>query len=221
MLRGSKSVAQRLEQYGEQARARLMPDFIRVGIAYPPNRVTLVGLKEERILQVWVAEPEGPWKNLRNYPILGASGRLGPKLEEGDGQVPEGVYHIASLNPNSLFHLSLRVDYPNDDDRRRGREDGRVKLGGDIMVHGKSCSIGCLAMGDEAAEELFVLAAETGIDRVKIILSPVDFRVRGLPMNMPHCPVWTNESYAAIQRELDAISYHPKLITPAGGGTNR
>lgn len=43
------------------------------------------------------------------------------------------------------------------------------------MIHGKRCSVGCLAMGDEAAEDLFVLAAETGIENVSIILSPVDF----------------------------------------------
>jgi hypothetical protein len=39
------------------------------------------------------------------------------------------------------------------------KKDGRKNLGSNIMIHGKNCSVGCLAMGDEAAEELFVLAA--------------------------------------------------------------
>ena len=44
------------------------------------------------------------------------------------------------------------------------------------MIHGSSVSVGCLAMGDPAIEELFVLAAETGLENIKVILSPVDFR---------------------------------------------
>ena len=54
------------------------------------------------------------------YPVLGASGVLGPKLKEGDRQVPEGVYRVPELNPNSDFHLSLRLDYPNEFDRAQG-----------------------------------------------------------------------------------------------------
>ena len=60
-------------------------------------------------------------------PVLGASGGLGPKLREGDRQVPEGVYSIVYLNPNSVAHLSLALGYPNAFDRahadgRRSRE---------------------------------------------------------------------------------------------------
>ena len=117
-------------------------------------------------------------------------------------QVPEGVYGLESLNPNSLYHLALRVAYPNADDIRRGKVDGRTELGGDIMIHGKDCSIGCLAMGDEAAEDLFVLAAQTGIDNVTVILSPVDFRLRGLPKDMPTTPAWAQDLYGAIRQEL-------------------
>ncbi len=57
-------------------------------------------------------------------------------------------------------------------------------------------------MGDEAAEELFVLAAETGIDNISVILSPVDFRTDKLPADMPEVPDWTPELYASIKREL-------------------
>ena len=120
-------------------------------------------------------------------------------------QVPEGLYRIESLNPNSLYHLALRVDYPNQLDKAKGKLDGRADLGGDIMIHGKDCSIGCLAMGDEAAEELFVLTAETGIENITVILSPVDFRTGELPARMPAVPDWTPELYDSIRLELKKL----------------
>ena len=202
IMKGKKTVSDRVSQYGEAVRARLGPRFADVKVAYPPRRVTLVGLKLERTIQVWVSGDDGKWTHLRDYPILGMSGVLGPKLKEGDMQVPEGLYRVESLNPNSLYHLALRVNYPNSHDRLRGKQDGRPALGSDIMIHGKTCSIGCLAMGDEAAEDLFVLAAETGIDNVSIILAPVDFRTRELPDPMPALPPWVGELYGATKEEL-------------------
>ncbi len=201
-MNGRKTVADRVAQFGAAARTRLSPSFRAIGVAYPPRSLTLVGLKAERRLQAWVAGPAGAWKLLKDYPILGLSGALGPKLKEGDRQVPEGLYRVESLNPNSLYHLALRVNYPNAADRERGQQDGRTDLGSDIMIHGKTCSIGCLAMGDEAAEELFVLAAETGVENILLILSPVDFRVRDLPQDRPPAPAWTRELYDSIRREL-------------------
>ena len=199
VLRGKKTVADRVEQFGLAVRARLAPDFERISVAYPPAEITLVGLKEDNLLEVWVSDPP---KHLKTYPILGASGVLGPKLREGDMQVPEGLYRIESLNPNSMYHLALRVNYPNQFDKTKGKADGREDLGCDIMIHGKDCSIGCLAMGDEAAEELFVLAAQTGIDNISVILTPVDFRIQELPVHMPEVPEWTPELYASIKQEL-------------------
>ena len=141
------TIAERLTQYGADARARLKPYFAAAHVAYPPARVALVGLKQERELFVYVAGPDGVMRWLRSYPILAASGRLGPKLKAGDKQVPEGVYAIESLNPNSRFHLSLRVGYPNAFDLAQANRDDRTDLGGDIMIHGADLSIGCLAMG--------------------------------------------------------------------------
>ncbi|MFN2352660.1 MAG: murein L,D-transpeptidase family protein, partial [Kiritimatiellia bacterium] len=148
-----------------------------------------------------------PPQLLKTYPILGASGVIGPKLQEGDMQIPEGLYRIESLNPNSMYHLALRVSYPNAFDQEKGKLDGREDLGGDIMIHGKDCSIGCLAMGDEAAEDLFVLAAETGIDNIAVILTPVDFRTQALPAQRPALPDWTTELYTAIMQALMKIGH--------------
>lgn len=206
IVKDRKTVADRVAQYGDTARARLMPWFSNVGLAYPPERVTLVGLKEERLLQVWVTASDKPWVHLRDYPILGISGVLGPKLKEGDLQVPEGLYKVESLNPNSLYHLSIRVNYPNGQDKHWGRQDGRSDLGSDIMIHGKACSVGCLAMGDAAIEDLFILVAETGIEKVSIILTPFDFRVRDLPDHLPGLPPWSADLYRAIKQALARLS---------------
>ena len=198
-LRGKKTVAERLDQYGAVVRKRLAPDFKRIQAAYPPDRITLVGIKKSKLLEVWVSNPP---KLLKIYQIKGASGVLGPKLEEGDLQVPEGLYRIESLNPNSLYHLALRINYPNSFDKEKGAADKRRNLGGDIMIHGKQCSIGCLAMGDSAAEELFVLAADTGIDNISVILTPVDFRKEEMPADMPPAPGWAMDLYSSIKDEL-------------------
>ena len=205
VLRGKRTVAERVDEFGTAVRARLAPDFERAGVSYPPRAAVLLGLKDEMRLEVWVSDGGPSFEMLRSYPILAGSGTLGPKLREGDRQVPEGLYRVESLNPNSVFHLSLRLDYPNEFDAARGGLDGRGDLGGDIMIHGKSRSIGCLAMGDEAAEDLFVLAAETGVGNVSVILSPVDFRVRELPSDMPYVPQWTAGLYDEIERELEKL----------------
>jgi len=188
--------------FRDAVHGRLITRFRQIGVSYPPKKMILVGLKQERLLEVWVSDETNSYRYLAMYPIVGASGGLGPKLREGDFQVPEGLYGIESLNPNSRFHLALRVNYPNDFDRERGRRDGRVNLGSDIMIHGGAASVGCLAMGDQAAEDLFVLAAETGIKNLKVILAPVDFRVRELPADMPELPSWSEELYSRIKQPL-------------------
>ncbi len=70
-----------------------------------------------------------------NYKVALGRDPLGPKLEEGDGKTPEGMYYIAGHNPRSKYYKSLRISYPNDMDREQARARG-VKTGGDIMIHG-------------------------------------------------------------------------------------
>jgi hypothetical protein len=195
-MRGMKTVEDVLAQYGSAARARMQGPFREAGVDYPPPAVVLIGLKQERRLELWAGEP---FRHVTDYAILGAGGTRGPKLREGDGQVPEGLYRIECLNPNSLFHLSLRLDYPNAFDRLKAEIDGRGDPGGDIMIHGGTSSIGCLAMGDEAAEDLFVLAADTGIEKISVVLSPLDMRVHGMPTGGEG---WIPELYRMIYKEM-------------------
>jgi hypothetical protein len=208
IVKGQKTIEDRISEFGEVVHNQLAPDFERIGVVYPPSRIILIGLKQEKVLEVWVADEP---KLLKSYPILGTSGSLGPKLKQGDRQVPEGLYKIESLNFNSSFHLALRINYPNQFDKDKAKLDGRTNLGGDIMIHGNSCSIGCMAMGDEAIEELFVLAAKTGIENISVIISPVDFRDKELPF-MPYIPIWMTELYDSVKRELKIPKYC-KIIT--------
>lgn len=189
---------------GPAARARLRPHFERAGVAYPPARVSLLAFKSERALELWVwaAHGGGP-RFVRRYAVLAASGGPGPKLREGDRQVPEGRYRVLWLNPNSSYHLSLKLDYPNAFDQAQARRAGRTGLGGDIFIHGRAVSIGCLALGDEAIEELFVLAADVGVARVETLIAPVDFRVRELrdDERRPDLP-WLDRLYDELRRAL-------------------
>jgi murein L,D-transpeptidase YafK len=137
---------------------------------------------------------------VRDYPVLAASGGPGPKLRQGDLQVPEGFYKILWLNPMSSYHLSMKLDYPNAFDRAQAAREGRTQLGGDIFIHGRDVSIGCLALGDPAIEELFVLVNDVGVGRVRVLIAPHDLRRH--PRPTPAAPAWLDGLYVRLEREL-------------------
>ena len=204
-LRGRATVEQRLAQYGPAARGRLRPHFERAGVAYPPARAVFLGLKSEKQLHIFAAGPAGDLRHIAAYPILAASGGPGPKLRRGDRQVPEGVYRVEALNPNSFYHLSLRLNYPNEFDRAMAAADGRTDLGGDIMIHGSSGSVGCLAMGDPASEDLFTLAAETGPANITVILAPGDPRINPTLPAPADRPAWLDDLHRTIRAAIAAL----------------
>lgn len=207
-LVGGYTVADRLEQYADKVSSQLNAAFSQQGIAYPPKHLAVLAFKDTNILQLYAKNSDMQnWQLVKTYPIVKASGVLGPKLQEGDKQVPEGIYQSESLNPNSRYHLAIRVNYPNEFDRQMAQLDGRINLGGDIMIHGSSSSVGCLAMGNDAAEELFVLAALAGNNPMKIIIGPTDFRTKavdGLAI-AGKTPRWRAELYQHIRQELSAF----------------
>ena len=134
---------------------------------------------------------------IKSYPFTGFSGGLGPKLREGDGQIPEGVYAIEYLNPNSQFHLSVKLDYPNVFDKA----DGRDRLGFDIFIHGGSATIGCIPIGDAGIEEVFLMVSEVGINNVTAIVSPYDMRTNTKRIEIPGI-IWEQELYDLIGAEF-------------------
>lgn len=192
-----------IAKYGKDARVRLGVHFKKAGLSYPPQKLILIGLKDEESMLIYAREKENsPAVKVVESPILGTSGTTGPKLEEGDYQMPEGFYRISAFNPNSMFHLSLRVNYPNKEDRTHGAAEGRKKLGGDIMIHGSNVSIGCLAMGDDAIEEIFTLVYDTGRDSTEVILAPCDLTKRRPVIDMKKQPKWLPSLYARLKTSL-------------------
>ncbi|MGI9524334.1 MAG: L,D-transpeptidase family protein, partial [Hyphomicrobiaceae bacterium] len=171
--RGPYSLSERLKLISPGASVRLQKKFASAKASWPPTQMALVAVKDERALDLYGrSDKEGAWTFIHRYPVLAASGKSGPKLRRGDKQVPEGIYRITYLNPNSRYHVSMRVNYPNAFDRKMAAKDGRRDLGGDIMIHGKKSSAGCLAIGDPAIEEIFVLAAKIGVKNIKLIIAP-------------------------------------------------
>lgn len=106
---------------------------------------------------------------LKAYDIkLGFTAR-GPKKFEGDGKTPEGTYVVDRRNPNSSYHLSLGISYPNDRDREYAAAMGK-RPGGDIFIHGgppkghrqkrsKDWTAGCIAVKDRQIEDIFAMVA--------------------------------------------------------------
>lgn len=131
----------KLQRQFAQAKLKLgAPIFVRI-------------FKQEKILEIWV-QKNRQFELFKTYPIAYYSGTLGPKLQEGDKQTPEGFYYVRplQLNPNSRFHLAFNIGYPNRFDRSLSR------TGSAIMVHGNNVSTGCFAMTDPLVEEIYTIA---------------------------------------------------------------
>ena len=196
---GKRTVEEVVNQYKTNVEQRLKPYFAKSSLAYPPKNLALLAFKQEKLLELWTDE-NGKKKFITSYKIQAASGHLGPKLREGDRQVPEGIYKISGLNPNSSYHLSMKLNYPNEYDLKYAQQEGRNEPGTNIFIHGDSASIGCLAMGDIVIEELFILVHEVGRKNVTVIISPYDFRNKA-KQNIDG-PVWLPELYSNIRLQL-------------------
>jgi murein L,D-transpeptidase YafK len=109
-------------------------------------------------------------KLVREYKVALGGNPVGHKQQQGDRKTPEGVYTISGRNEHSQFHLSLRVSYPNAEDRKRARSRN-ADPGGDIMIHGLAPSFahlgdlhrqydwtdGCIAVTNPEIEEIWKL----------------------------------------------------------------
>ena len=101
---------------------------------------------------------------LKRYDIDLGFSPVGHKQIEGDGKTPEGAYFIDRKNPNSRFHLSIGISYPNTKDRARARALGRPP-GGDIFIHGtpslarnkNDWTWGCLAVTNSEMDDIYAM----------------------------------------------------------------
>ena len=113
---------------------------------------------------------------LKSYSVGLGFAPSGHKAYEGDGRTPEGEYLIDRRNPNSEFHLSIGISYPNDQDREHARVAGKSP-GGDIFIHGRpwknrkggrDWTAGCIAVTNREIEEIYAMVR----DGTPITISP-------------------------------------------------
>lgn len=147
--------------------------------------------KQENVFEVWKQDRTGRYVLLKSYDICKWSGRLGPKIKEGDRQAPEGYYTITPglMNPNSSYHLAFNTGFPNAYDRANGR------TGTALMVHGACSSRGCYAMTDAQIQEIYALARDAFRGGQKAFqLQAYPFRMTaenlGKHWNDPNMPFW-------------------------------
>lgn len=155
----------------------LMKQFREKKLAWPVENIYIRSFKYDSKLEVWVKyDGDEKYKLFKTYKVCALAGSLGPKRMQGDYQVPEGFYHINEFNPRSTYHLSLGLNYPNPSDRILGDS---IQPGGDIYIHGKCVTSGCIPINDQQIEELYILAAHAhsqGQDFIPVHIFPVDFK---------------------------------------------
>jgi murein L,D-transpeptidase YafK len=118
--------------------------------------ILIRAFKKESEMEVWKRGANGKYALLKTYPICRWSGQLGPKIQTGDRQAPEGFYTITpgQMNPNSNYYLSFDTGFPNAYDQQLGR------TGSLLMVHGSCSSAGCFAMTDDSIAEIYAIARD-------------------------------------------------------------
>lgn len=154
----------------------LMKQFREKNLQWPAKYVYVRSFKYDSQLEVWVKNQRSePYKLFKTYKVCALAGTLGPKRMQGDYQVPEGFYHINEFNPNSSYHLSLGLNYPNLSDRLLSDS---LEPGGDIYIHGSCVTTGCIPITDQQMDELYILALyarNQGQDFIPVHIFPINF----------------------------------------------
>ena len=157
----------------------LRKQFEAKKLQWPPQEVYIRSFKYDRLLEVWVkSEPKDAFKLFKSYKICMQSGTIGPKRMEGDFQMPEGFYYINEFKPNSNFHLSLGLNYPNASDKILSDS---YHPGNSIYIHGKCLSVGCIAIDNQPIEEVYLMtsyARDAGQEFIPVHVYPVKYNVK-------------------------------------------
>ncbi len=156
----------------------LRKQFQKQKLVYPPQSMYLRSFKYEKVVEVWVkSNIREAYKLLKTYKVCQQSGAMGPKRVEGDFQVPEGFYYINEFNPNSNYHLSLGLNYPNASDKILSDAN---RPGSAIYIHGNCVSTGCIPIMDAPIEELYFLASivkNQGEEFIPVHVFPVKYSI--------------------------------------------
>lgn len=147
--------------------------FTSKNLSFPSNKIFWRAFKWNKVLELWAySEDSTKYIIIKSFPICETIGDLGPKRKQGDLQIPEGFYTIENFNPQSKYHLSLKISYPNQSDSILGAVG---ELGGDIYIHGGCETIGCLPMTDTLIESIYLVnlyARSIGQDFIPIHIFP-------------------------------------------------
>lgn len=147
-----------------------------MGIQWPVKEMYIRSFKYDSQMEVWVRNNNSEqFKLFKTYKVCALAGTLGPKRMEGDFQVPEGFYYITEFNPKSDYHLSLKLNYPNQSDKVLS---DAIRPGGGIYIHGSCVTVGCIPINDSQIEELYILAASaknSGQDFIPVHIFPVRY----------------------------------------------
>lgn len=157
----------------------LRKEFAKKGLKWPAKFVYIRSFKYDAQLEIWVkSEQKEQYKLFKTYKVCMQSGTMGPKRLQGDYQVPEGFYYINEFNPNSNYHLSLGLNYPNASDRILSDS---LRPGGDIFIHGSCVSVGCIPLTDDEIEDVYIItsyAKANGQDFIPVHVFPVKYNVK-------------------------------------------
>lgn len=157
----------------------LKKQFHNKHLVWPPASLYIRSFKYDRQLEVWVADSlNSKYKLFKTYKVCMQSGTMGPKRMEGDYQVPEGFYYINEFNPNSNYHLSLGLNYPNTSDKILSDS---TRPGSAIYIHGNCVSVGCIPIDDVPIEELYVIGTTVknqGQEIIPVHIFPVRYNVK-------------------------------------------
>lgn len=178
--------------------------------------------KREFQLELWMLRG-GRFHHFATYPICRYSGGLGPKRVTGDRQAPEGFYSVAAsqLNPQSRWHRSFDLGFPNAFDRSHGRS------GSFLMVHGGCSSAGCYAMTNPQIDEIWTLitsALKHGQKRFQVAVLPFRMSEDNLERHATHPAIafWRQLKigYDLFEREhlppRVAVCHGRYMFAPAG-----
>jgi murein L,D-transpeptidase YafK len=163
--------------------------------------------KREFELELWMKR-DGRFHRFATYPICRYSGRLGPKVREGDKQAPEGFYTIGAkqLNANSQWHRAFNLGFPNQHDVALGR------TGSFVMIHGGCSSIGCFAVTDAVVDELWqIVTAAIARGQPRFQLQVFPFRMSDVNLAARDGDAW-----APFWRDLKAghDAFETTLLPP-------
>ncbi|BAX81915.1 L,D-transpeptidase family protein [Labilibaculum antarcticum] len=160
------------EAYAEKE--QIILDLLKTkGIETKNLQIYLRAFKLGKKIELWAKNSsDDKYQLIKEYKVCRTCGKLGPKRQQGDMQIPEGFYFIDRFNPSSNYHLSLGLNYPNKSDQILGTKG---KLGGDIFIHGSCVTIGCLPITDDQIKELYLFCIEaknSGQSKIPVHIFP-------------------------------------------------